>query len=244
MLALPPSLSRNENKVQQRRVQGVALDRFAGSRGSQFSTAWVARQVQGSQLQAARVWSDVEGLGFSGPSFSCDLTMELLEQLQDLCVQNPVYRTRPHNGPREGMHRLCSLLAITLVWPECPYYRERASPASGIISNEAPFLRTNQSVSLQQSLTGHGYITGPSYTTSLNGHPSFNCRAWSSVESIFPAPAVLKGLPWLGSKLPHHDSMSCQSCHCMIARTQAWCSMFQFCHPYLALVRQWRYAAS
>lgn len=51
----------------------VALDRFAGSRGSQFSTAWVARQVQGSQLQAARVWSDAAGLGFSGPSFSCGL---------------------------------------------------------------------------------------------------------------------------------------------------------------------------
>lgn len=66
----------------------VALDRFAGSRGSQFSTAWVARQVQGSQLQAARVWSDAAGLGFSGPSFSCGLTLELLEQLQDLCVQN------------------------------------------------------------------------------------------------------------------------------------------------------------
>lgn len=67
LLALPPSLSRNENKVQQRRVQGLALDGFAGSRGSQFSTAWVARQVQGSQLQAAGC--DLTGLGSSGPSF-------------------------------------------------------------------------------------------------------------------------------------------------------------------------------
>lgn len=129
-----------------------------------------------------------------------------------------------------------------LGWP--PYYRERASPTSRNMSNGTTFLHTSQPVSLLQSLTRHDYITGPSYTPSLNGHPSFNCRAWSSVDSIPPTSLVLKGSPWLGSKLPRHESTSCQSCHCMIARTQARYSMFQSCHPYLALVRQWRYAAS
>lgn len=102
------------------------------------------------------------------------------------------------------MHRLCSLLTITLVWAELPYSRERASPASGIISNEAPFLHRNQSVSLPQSLTEPDCITRPTYTTSLNGHPSFNCRAWSFVDSISPVNFVLNGSPWLGSKLPRH----------------------------------------
>lgn len=161
------------------------------------------------------------------------------------CDRLSVYRARPKNGPR-GEEDAPSVLPFgdhpRLGW--LPYCWERASPASRVISNKAPLLHTNLSVSLQQSLTRNGYITGPSYTTSLNGHPSFNCRAWPSVDRTFPGPFVLKGLPWFGSKLPRHESTSCQSCHCMIARTQARCSMFQSYHPYLALVRQWRYAAS
>lgn len=131
-----------------------------------------------------------------------------------------VYRTRSENGPREEDAPSVLPSGDHLRLGGLPYYRERASPASRIVSSEAPFLQSSpasQPASLPQSLTGHNYITGPSYTTSLNGHPSFNCRAWSSVNSISPVPSVLKGLPWLGSKLPRHDSTSCQSCHCMIA---------------------------
>lgn len=54
------------------------------------------------------------------------------------------------------MYRLCSLLAIIVVWAEYQYYRERASPAIRITSNKAHFLQWQQPESLQQSLMRHG----------------------------------------------------------------------------------------
>lgn len=104
------------------------------------------------------------------------------------------------------MHRLCSLLAIILVWAEChttgnEHPRPLGSPQTRrLLLHAAAASPPSPPASLRQSLTRHGvlvYIIGPCYTTFLNVlnvpnvRPSFNCRAWPPVNSIYPVSSVL-----------------------------------------------------
>lgn len=120
-----------QNKVSNNAAsRSLALERFAGSRGSQFSAVQAARQIQAylRRVRVGRPWSSQQGL--------------LLEGLQDVRMTDILCSGPDHKiDLRKRMHRLCSLLAIIVVWAESPYYRERASPAMRIISNKAPFLQ-------------------------------------------------------------------------------------------------------
>lgn len=103
----------------------------------------------------------MEGLGSSGLSFLRRLALGAVAHLgasrttsRCPCDRLSVYRARPKNGPR-GEEDAPSVLPSgdhpRLGW--LPFCWERASPASRVISNKAPLLHTNLSVSLQQSLT-------------------------------------------------------------------------------------------